>query len=203
MLPPTEPRPVRADALPDADWLERLGPRASLAPGEVSGKTIRVPAAEAERTLRETIRLVADIPAGSTPRLVWVQGADELLVHTDDVRLACDTGLVTISFRVACDQLGRDARVAVPLGVGTAKRPTGLVMSALTRPDGPPIVVDAWAQAIVAFAWEALVHLAQTVSAAVGSDAAGLRLVPATIGAEPRLLLVQPAARHTFARRES
>jgi hypothetical protein len=198
-----EPAPaasgVLGPAVRDADWFLRLDPQLRLPPGAAVPQLLRVPAPQAERILRQTIRLVADIPKGSTPQMVWVRGADELLVHLDDVGLSCDERLVTIAFRVGCDELGQDVVVTVPLGVGTAKLPTGLVMSTLTRPTGPDLVVDAWAEAIVAFAWEALVHLAQSLCAAIGSDAAGRALVPAAIGAEPRLLLIQPAARHAFA----
>jgi hypothetical protein len=182
------------------DWFEPLESTVALPPGATAPAVLRVPAPQAERILRQTIRLVADIPKGSTPQLVWVKGADELLVRTDDVSLACDTGLVTFTVTVACDQLQEPTRVAVPLAVGTAQLPTGLVMSTLSRPVGPALVVDAWAEPISAFAWEALVHLAQSLCAATGSDASGRALVPAAIGAEPRILLVQPAARHAFVR---
>lgn len=156
---------------------------------------IRVPAALAQRTLRQTVRLVADLPRGSSPDVVWQDGANELLVHTGGIRLGCLPGLVTIGLPVSCDQLGEDALAEVPLGVGTANAPTGLVMSSLTRPTGPDLVVDVWAQALVAFAWEALVHLAQTLCAAAGVDPAKRPLVPGSIAAERDLLLIQPTAR--------
>jgi len=193
---------VDADAL-DADWFHRLDPQVRLRPGAAAPDGLRVPAPQAQRLLRGTIHLVADVPKGSSPRLVWVQGADELLVHLDRVELACDEGLVTVGVQVGCDQLPDDGRVTVPLAVGTAQLPTGLVMSTLSRPAGPAVVVDAWSEPIVAFAWEALVHLARTLCAAAGSDAGGRPLVPASIAAEPRVLLVQPAARHSFALRSA
>jgi hypothetical protein len=176
------------------------------APGEppsaAAPALLRLPAPDAEGILRQTIHQVADIPQ-DFPQLVWLKGADELLVRTKDVSLACDTGLVTITLTVNCDQLQEPDRVTVPLAVGTAELPTGLVMATLTRPLGPAVVVDAWAEPLTAFAWEALLHLAQTVSAGAGEDPEGRPLVPATIGAEQRLLLVQPAARHAFVPRSS
>lgn len=187
--------------LRDAAWLTRLDPTVALPPGAPAPTVLRVPAAEAQKVLRDTVRFVADIPKGSSLQFVWVQGADELRVDAGEIELACDTGLVTIGLRVGCDQLARDAVVAVPLAVGTAERPAGLVMSTLTRPVGPELVVDGWSGALVAFAWEALLHLAQALCAAAGSDAARRALVPAGIAAQRRLLLIQPAARHDFTTR--
>ena len=171
-------------------------------PSAAAPALLRLPAHDAERILHQTIHQVADIPQ-HFPQLVWLNGAAELLVRTKDVSLACDTGLVTITLTVNCDQLQEPHQVTVPLAVGTAELPTGLVMATLTRPLGPAVVVDAWAEPLTAFAWEALLHLAQTVSAAAGEDPEGRPLVPATIGAEQRLLLVQPAARHAFVPRSS
>ena len=202
MLKEESPGDLRQE-LAAQDWFEPLESTVALPAGAAAPAVLRVPAPQAERILRQTIRLVADIPKGSTPQLVWVKGADELLVRTNDVSLTCDTGLVTFTVTVACDQLQEPARVTVPLAVGTAQIPTGLVMSTLSRPVGPALVVDAWAEPISAFAWEALVHLAQMLCAAAGSDASGRALVPAAIGAEPRVLLVQPAARHAFAVRSA
>jgi hypothetical protein len=125
-----------------------------------------------------------------------VNGDSELLVRTAGIGLACLPGLVTISVPVGCDQLPAIATVEVPFAVGTEKSPTGLVMSTLGRPSGPDLVVDGWSGPLVAFAWEALVHLAQSLCGAVGSDAAGRPLIPAYIGADRNLLLLQPMARH-------
>lgn len=72
-------------------------------------------------------------------------------------------------------------------------------MSSLTRPVGPDLVVDIWSTALIAFAWEALVHLAQQLCAAAGSDGAGRPLIPAYVAAARGILLIQPMARHRIA----
>jgi hypothetical protein len=177
-------------------WFRPLAPGVALAPGATTEDLLRIPDGDAQRLLRQTIRLVADIPRRSTPDVVWTQGASELLVRTGSIGLSCETGQVTVAVPVNCDQLGDGATIVVPIAVGTLRSPTGLVMSTLTRPAGPEIVIDAWSGALVAFAWEGLVHLAQALCAAIGKDGDGRPLVPAAIGAEKGVLLVQPAARH-------
>lgn len=178
------------------DWFSRLPDDLKLSDGKPAPDSLSVPAGDAQRILRETVRFVADIPKGSSPDVVWVQGDSELLVRTAGIGLRCATGLVTIAIPVSCDQLTEDATVEVPLGVGQPGAPSGLVMSTLVRPTGPPVVVDAWAEALTAFAWEALVHLARSLSGAVGTDANGRPLVPAYVGAGAGVLEVQPMARH-------
>ncbi|MCA1783982.1 MAG: hypothetical protein ABR500_07790 [Dermatophilaceae bacterium] len=49
---------------------------------------------------------------------------------------------MTIGVAVRCDRLPERTLIEVPIGVGTAERPTGLVMSALSHLGGPAVVVD-------------------------------------------------------------
>lgn len=202
----SQPRATLADSLPGFPglrlsktalaWYRPLDARRKLVPGAAAPDLLRVPAAVATRALRAAAHLVADVPAGSPPTVVWVQGASELLVRLDALTLECTTGLVTLGIPVDCDQLGKPTPILVPLAVGSANRPAGLVMSTFDRLAGPDVITRIWSAALTAFAWEALVHLASQLSAAVGKDAAGRPLVPASIAAEADLLLVQPMARH-------
>jgi hypothetical protein len=187
-------------AVPSIAWFKLLGDRVRLAAGKPAPEPLRVPAEAANRVLRASVRLVADVPARGAGTLVWTQGDSELQVDLDGVRLACATGLVTVSVPVACDQLPKGATVAVPLAVGSAARTAGLVMSTFDRLAGPALVTAVWSEALTAFAWEALVHLAQQLSGGVGKDAAGRALVPSSIGAEAGVLLVHPMARHDLGR---
>ena len=183
-------------AVPSLDWLTPLDARARLTTG-AAAEVVRVPVAIANRLLRTTIRLVADLPPRASGATVWVQGDSELLVDALAVQLTCAPALVTVGVPVTCDQLQmKPVIVPVPIAVGTAERPAGLVMATFDRLAGPELVTARWSEAIAAFAWEALVHLAQQLSAAVGKDADGRPLVPAGIGAEQGVLLVQPMARH-------
>jgi hypothetical protein len=97
---------------------------------------------------------------------------------------------------VGCDQLPDGGSVQIPFAVGTEDNPTGLVMAAFDRPSGPAVVVDAWGQSLTALAWSALVHLARSLCAAAGTDAAGEPLVPGYLSAMRDVLIVQPMAAH-------
>jgi len=143
---------------------------------------------EAQRILRTTVRLVADLPRDSSPEVVWVLGASELLVHTAGIGLSCQPGQVTITLPVACDQLRDGAQIQVPFAVGTLEAPSGLVMSTLDRPAGPALVVDVWAASLIAFAWEALLHLVSQLCASRGA------FVPGYVAADSGVLFIQPVS---------
>jgi hypothetical protein len=188
--------PMGAVAVESLAWFEPLAGSARLTAGAAAPRLVRVPVAEANRLLLATVRLVADLPPRASGLFVWTQGSSELQVDAQGVQIACDVGLVTVRVPVACDQLAKPAAVLVPIAVGTPQKLAGLVMATFDRLAGPELVTALWSEAIAAFAWEALVHLAQQLSAAVGKDAAGRPLVPASIGADKGVLLVQPMARH-------
>lgn len=193
---PTLALPIGAVAVDSLAWFEPLPAGARVTAGAAAPKPVRVPVATVNRLLRATIRFVADLSPTASGTLVWVQGDSELLVDAFGVAMTCEQGMITVHVPVACDQLPRPAVIPVPIAVGTAERTTGLVMATFDRLAGPEIVTARWSEAITAFAWEALVHLAQQLSGAVGKDANGRALVPASVGAERGTLLVQPMGRH-------
>jgi hypothetical protein len=160
---------------------------------------LKLPDDEAQRILRAAARRVADLPRGSSPDVVWVLGANELLLHTAGIGLSCQPGQVTITLPVACDQLRDGASVQIPFAVGTDEAPSGLVMSTLDRPAGPALIVEAWAGSLIAFAWETLLHLASQLCASAGQDEAGRPLVPGYVGAGRGVLFIQPITRHATA----
>jgi hypothetical protein len=176
-------------------WL--TASRGRLKPGSLS-RWIEVPVKQAVPLLQRTTRLVADLPTTGSRTVVWVSGADELQVATDKVTLACSPGLVMVTIPVDCDQLsGRVRRaVDVPLAVGTAEQPRGLMMATVTTPRGPDVVVELWADSLRAFAWESVLTLAREITKAAGHDREGRPLVPAAIGAEDGVLLIRPMAAH-------
>jgi hypothetical protein len=181
----------------DNSWMQRIGADEVLQPGATSNSLLRVPVADAQQVMLSTVRLVADLPVGSSPDVVWVSGGSELTVNTGGMTLACDAGLVSVGVPVSCDQVA-SAVVTVTLAVGTPDAPTGLLMSTFGVPQGPDLVVDLWADALTAFAWETVLHLTQQLSSQVGVDASKQPLVPGLIGAAAGLLLIQPMARHTL-----
>lgn len=182
--------------VPAGPWLATT--RTKLDPGRL-GKWTRVPVEAAQRMLQQTTRLVADLPTTGSRTVVWVAGTDELRVATDQVTLSCRQGLVVVGIPVDCDQLPpRAARlVQVPIAVGTAEEPRGLMMATVTEPEGPEVTTGLWADSLQAFAWESVLTLAREVAAATGRDRQGRALVPVAVGAEDDALLVRPMARYS------
>ena len=130
------------------------------------------------------------------PEVVWSAGGSELLVHTARSTLSCSAGAVQVALLVSCDQLDGPMTVTVPFATGTEKDPRGLFLATVDRPAGPAVVVDVWAEALTAFAWECLLTLATELSAAAGKDSSGRPLVPAALGATDQALLVLPMVRN-------
>ena len=170
-----------------------------------------VPVKRGTSLVRAAVKDAAAAALGRRPSdppldaVVWTDGADSLLVLLDSVRLSTAEGVVTVSIEVACDQLrvGRrkpQARVEIDLVVGTKERPTGL-LAAATTPRGPAVVVDRWADALVALAWQALLDTAAALSAEAGTDVDGTPLVPTRWSASKEGIAVGPQARHPFDRR--
>jgi hypothetical protein len=184
--------------LPNANWFQTLTSNVKLRPGAVAPNMLRVPVADAQAVLRGIIHLVADVRADAPPTVVWVAGREELLVYLDRAALACAPGLVTISLVVRCDEVKGAQRVDVAFAVGKLERPTGLVMSTFDRVQGPAVIADTWSESLTAFAWEALVTLAQQLAAGTGKDSAGRPLVPALIAADKNLLLIAAMARNNI-----
>lgn len=167
-----------------------------LKPGDVPKNGVTLKAAEASRLLGSIIRFVADVPADSSPIVVWEQEGSELWVDISTVALTCIPGVIRVAVKVGCDQLPAAAVITVPFGVGTPEAPTGLVMSSLSRLDGPEVVTGRWTAALTAFTWEAILELARRMCAELGKDAAGLPLIPGSIAAASQVLVVQPMARN-------
>ena len=192
----TVPRRTRLDdVLASMRWFRPLPAELRLAPGAAAPDLLRVPERDATAMLARIVHLVADIPAKSAPVVVWTQGRDELRVHLDRTRIACLPGIVQLHVTVGCDELRDDVDVMVPIAVGTAQRPAGLLMTTVDRLAGPAVVTSRWSDAITAFAWEALVTTAQQLAAAVGRDASGRALVPGALAAERGALVISPVAR--------
>jgi hypothetical protein len=99
---------------------------------------------------------------------------------------------------VRCDQTGA-AEVQVNFACGSPQRPAGLYAAVQRQPIGPELLVQAWGDALLAFAWQCLLGLASGLANATGKDARGNLLVPVELAATPRGLFVVPMARHRFA----
>jgi hypothetical protein len=98
---------------------------------------------------------------------------------------------------VRCDQTGA-ASVEVRFACGSPDRPAGLYAAAERRPQGPELIVRAWGDSLVAFAWQCLLELVTGLANAVGKDQRGNLLVPVELVATRRGIEVVPMARHRF-----
>lgn len=156
---------------------------------------VSVPVGTANRMMPAVTRLVADLPTGTTPEVVWTSGSSELLVHTDQVRLAASLGVLQFGITVECDQVAEPATVTVSFATGTADSPRGLFLATFAHPAGPALVVAVWADALTAFAWESVVTLASKLAEATGKDAHGRALIPGAIAASRGALQVLPMPR--------
>jgi hypothetical protein len=152
---------------------------------------------------------VATAATGRVPRsdaelpstVLWQEGADALLVEVARCEIALGDGEVTVTIPVRCDQLpDQVGRVVVRLVVGTAARPTGLFAATTTHPQGPPVVVQRWGEALTALAWQALLDVAGGVAKHAGRDADSVGLVPVALVTSKAGFVVLPQARHAIDR---
>jgi hypothetical protein len=171
--------------------------RAQLSVGGRASETIRIPDEQLAGLFATVVRQVADLPQGAE-RVVWQLGESELEVHTVGTRLTCSAGIVAVTIPVSCEQLPAPAIVRVAFAVGRPDRPAGLVMATTTRPTGPDVVTARWSDALIAFAHECVLRLAEDIAAQAGDDKSGRALIPGAVSAVQGVLLVTPMARHTI-----
>lgn len=150
----------------------------------------------------ELIRVAAKRAAGlyrptKRTEVVWVEGDSELALGMAGVRVRTDDGLITVHLPVRCDQSG-ETEVQVVFAVGAPDRPAGVYASTFRTPIGPPVIVDAWGDALVAYAWQCVLGLVSGIAGAIGKDSRGNVLVPAELSATRRGLQIVPMARHRF-----
>jgi hypothetical protein len=184
-------------------------PEDPLPPGR-PGKPIPV-AAEAWRALlqvacRQGVALAANgrLPASDDELpgvVVWEDGASALAVLLTEIRTTVEDGAVTVALPVHCDQLKKGpALVRITFVVGSPQRPAGVLAATAQRPEGPPGIVELWAQPLTALAWQAVLDTAAAVAAHAGADTDGTPLFAAAFAAAKDRVEVLPQARHPFDR---
>lgn len=129
--------------------------------------------------------------------VVWVEGENELAVGITGVDVKLADGLIRVRIPVRCDQTG-EASVEVLFATGSPREPAGLYAATARRPNGPEIVVTAWGDALVAFAWQCVLGLITGIAAATGKDARGNLLVPVELAVSSTGIQILPMARHRF-----
>jgi len=181
-----------------------LLPPSPVEAGTVAGE-VRLTAGEAAPLFPAAAAVAAGVDRPGATRVapvLWREGDRELLVDPAKVTAQFADGVVVVSIPVSCDQVG-NAVVHVTFVVGNPKQPAGLLAATENRPRGPAVIVDAWGDNLVAFAWHVLVEVTANVAGAAGRDVDGAPLVPIGVAASPDGLSVVPMARHTFDRTRS
>ena len=140
-------------------------------------------------------RILGQTDASRVTEAIWSEGGDELSIDPVKLDVKTTTGAVLFSIPVRCDQSGQGVAQVV-LAVGAPGQGAGMFAVAARRPVGPPVVVERWADPLVALAWGTLVELANSISQVAGRDVNGDELIPGSIAADPDGLLVVPYARH-------
>jgi len=172
-------------------------PKKPMAAGEPA-TPVFVEAKQASDLLRVAARRSAGLfrPTKRT-EVVWVDGDRELAVNLVDLQVKFAAGAIRVTIPVRCDQTG-NAVVEVVFAVGSQNRPAGLYASTYRRPDGPALIVGAWGEPLVAFAWECVLGMVSGIASAVGKDDRGNVLVPVELTASKRGMEIVPMARHRF-----
>jgi hypothetical protein len=147
---------------------------------------------------RELVGLATD-KQDAPSMVVLTKGADELAIDLAKISVTTAPGAIGIALPVRCDQTG-EALVRVRFALGSDARPAGMLASTDERPFGPPAIVDAWGEALTAFAWQMLLTVTTKLAGAAGQDADGAGLIPAAIKATDTGLAVLTMARHPFDR---
>jgi hypothetical protein len=173
-------------------------PAEALADGEVE-RPVFIANGQATELLRVAAKRAAGFfhPTKRT-EVVWVQGESELAVSLVGLDVRAADGLIRVRIPVRCDQAG-EAVVEVVFAVGSATEPSGLFASTHRRPNGPPLVVEVWGEALVAYAWQCVLGMITGIAGAIGKDARGNVLVPVELLANAKGFQIVPMARHRFA----
>ncbi|MGY2907872.1 hypothetical protein ACVWVY_006893 [Bradyrhizobium sp. URHC0002] len=137
--------------------------------------------------------------AAATPRAVWSDGGNELLVEIAKIALKIEDGLVHVQIPVACEEAGRQT-IMVSFATGSAASPAGLIFATDTIPAGPPEIVEIWGEALVSLAWTAVLRAMTALADAAGVDQDGAGLIPAGLEASGSGVKLLVMARHEMDR---
>lgn len=178
--------------------------------GLLPGQVVQVGKTSAERTvnpdaLQSLLPSAAIAAAGLDPAktpnppppVLWVDGANRLLVELATITASLGDGLVEMSVPVSCDQTGEVA-VTITFVTGTPDKPTGGVAATEDHPRGPAVIVDNWHEALIAFAWHTLQIATSSLAGIGASDPSGRPLITNALSVTANGIGVLPQARHTF-----
>jgi hypothetical protein len=113
-------------------------------------------------------------PAAQPPnKVIWVDQGDEVLVHLDSVRTRTLDRMLLVSVDLETDQTGRTTLV-VPLALGNANDPAGLVAVTDQYPRGNGLLASRWGESVQAAVWSTVLGIARDHAAERGAAPAGI-----------------------------
>jgi hypothetical protein len=181
---------------------ERQARRLPVVQGRLKeGEVLRPITVNSERAT-EFLRVAARRAAGfilptKHTEIIWVRGDSELAVNIAALSVKLSDGLILVLIPVRCDQTGT-AIVQIAFAVGTPANPTGLYAATYRRPNGPPLIINTWGEALIAFAWQCVLGMITGLAGATGKDARGNVLVPVEVSTSAKGLQIVPMARYRF-----
>ncbi len=137
-------------------------------------------------------------PDTASEPVIWDDGTNELLVYPEKVETELDDGIVRVTVPVETD--AGSAKMVVPFAVGSEKRVTGLIAAAPDRPLGDPLIAEIWGEALIAFAYKALLEVADNIAGASGRDVFNDRLIAQGLAVRDGALVVQSQAAFRYRR---
>jgi hypothetical protein len=95
--------------------------------------------------------------------VIWSEGDSEIVVYSQELRVALQPGLTLVELPVASDQTGKSALV-VAFSIG--KSPQDATLLALTESTlrGDPLLASRWSYAVQEVLWQALLKSVQDCS---------------------------------------
>lgn len=132
--------------------------------------------------------------------IIWEQAGSALEVVSAKIRLKTTDGRLIVTIPVRCDETG-GVSITVPFAVGSKVRPSGMIATTTAKPIGPPEIIQIWGDALVAFAWAAIIEVSQALANQVGQDAERAGLIPLSLLASDNGLRVSTMARLPMDRR--
>lgn len=172
--------------------------RAPMQEGQVFD-SVFVEAAKLAEFARVAARRGAGLMRPTTrSEIVWVEGVNQLAIDIAKLDVRVADGVIRVMIPVRSDQTG-SVPIEVLFVVGSASEPAGLYAAASKKPTGPDLIVNAWGEALIAFAWQCVLGVVTGIAGAAGKDARGNLLVPVELAANARGIAIVPMARHRFA----
>ncbi|SLN39759.1 hypothetical protein [Ruegeria meonggei] len=176
--------------------LPELLPREPIAVGALGAALPLAP-----KILEPLMQLAAVGKSGGKPNqddpkpkpIIWDDGTSELVVFVGEVTTKTGKDVLSVTIPVATDA-GRTEMI-VPFAMGNPERVAGLVAAAPDRPVGDALIADIWGETLIAFAYQMVLEVADSIAGASGRDVSNKRLVAQGLSLQDGALVVQSQAR--------